>query len=90
MRLLTSDDRAGTSFADAFLRASAHVVLRGAGKSAARRQSWSQWARELREDAGWLEWPLRACLPLDNARQAGGFRLRTGELSLASNERSTS
>jgi len=90
MRLLTSDDRAGTSFADAFLRASARVVLGGAGKSVTRRQSWSQWARDLREDAGWLEWPLRACVPLERSRHAGGFRLRTGELNLASNERSTS
>ena len=63
MRLLTSDDRAGRSFADAFLRASGHVVLGGAGQTAARRQSWRQWAQHLREDAGWLEWPLGACLP---------------------------
>ncbi len=46
MRLLTSDDRAGGSFADAFLRASGHVVLGGVGQSAARRQSWTQWARD--------------------------------------------
>ena len=45
MRLLTGDDRAGTSFADAFLHASGHVVLGGAGQSAARRQSWRQWAQ---------------------------------------------
>ncbi|HEY3255470.1 MAG TPA: FAD-dependent oxidoreductase [Polyangiaceae bacterium] len=88
MRLLTSDDRAGTSFADAFLRASAQVVLSGAGQSAARRQSWRQWAGHLREDAGWLNWPLGACLPLAASRR-GGFRLRTDELKLASNERST-
>ncbi|HEY0468921.1 MAG TPA: FAD-dependent oxidoreductase [Polyangiaceae bacterium] len=63
MRLLTSDDRAGKSFADAFLRASGHVVLGGAGQSLARRKSWRQWARDLREDAGWLQWPLGACMP---------------------------
>jgi 2-polyprenyl-6-methoxyphenol hydroxylase-like FAD-dependent oxidoreductase len=63
MRLLTSDDRAGTSFADAFLRASGHVVLTGAERSAARRQSWLEGVRQLRKDAGWLEWPLRACMP---------------------------
>jgi len=88
MRLLTSDDRAGTSFADAFLRASAHVVLGGAGQSVARRQSWRQWAQQLREDMSWLEWPLRACVPAADAG-AGGLRLRAGQLKLASNERST-
>ncbi|MEI9951984.1 MAG: FAD-dependent oxidoreductase [Pseudomonadota bacterium] len=75
MRLLTSDDRAGTSFADAFLRASGHVVLGGAGQSAARRQSWRQWARHLREDAEWLEWPLRACVPA--SRFVAGRRIGT-------------
>ncbi len=88
MRLLTSDDRAGTSFADAFLRASGHVVLRGAGQSAARRQSWVQWAHQLREDAGWLGWPLRACVPAAGSWRGRGFGLRATELKLASNERS--
>jgi 2-polyprenyl-6-methoxyphenol hydroxylase-like FAD-dependent oxidoreductase len=90
MRLLTSDDREGLSFADSFLRASAHVVLGGAGRSAAQRQSWSQWARDLRDDAGWLEWPLRACVPTANPLRSDRFGLRMGELKLASNERSTS
>jgi len=89
MRLLTSDDREGLSFADSFLRATAHVVLGGAGQSAARRQSWSQWARDLRDDAGWLEWPLRACVPVADALRSDRFGLRVGELKLASNERST-
>ena len=79
MRLLTSDDRAGTSFADAFLRASGQVVLDGAGQSAARRQSWRQWARQLSEDVGWLEWPLRACLPVAAAWRRGGSEVRAGE-----------
>lgn len=86
MRLLTSDDRAGVSFADSFLRATARVVLDGVGQSAARRQSWSEWARHLRQDASWLEWPLYACVPAaDTFRRAG---LRAGALQ-ASNERST-
>lgn len=89
MRLLTSDDREGLSFADSFLRASAHVVLSGAGRSAARRQSWSKWARDLRDDAGWLEWPLRACLPAADSWKQSRFGLRVDELKLASNERST-
>ena len=89
MRLLTSDDRAGTSFADAFLRASGQVVLGGAGQSAARRQSWGQWGRQLREDVGWLEWPLRACVPAAESLWESKFGLRLGELKLASNERST-
>jgi 2-polyprenyl-6-methoxyphenol hydroxylase-like FAD-dependent oxidoreductase len=61
MRLLTGDDRAGTSFADAFLRATGRVVLTGAAESAAQRQSWLEWGRQLKLDAGWLGWPLRAC-----------------------------
>ncbi|HYQ03821.1 MAG TPA: FAD-dependent oxidoreductase [Polyangiaceae bacterium] len=89
MRLLTSDDRASLSFADSFLRASAHVVLRGVGQSAARRQSWGQWGRDLRADVGWLEWPLRACVPVADALRGRKFGLRVGELQLASNERST-
>jgi 2-polyprenyl-6-methoxyphenol hydroxylase-like FAD-dependent oxidoreductase len=89
MRLLTSDDREGLSFADSFLRASAHVVLGGAGQSAARRQSWSEWARHLRDDAGWLEWPLRACVPAAASLRGDRFGLRVGELKLTSNERST-
>jgi 2-polyprenyl-6-methoxyphenol hydroxylase-like FAD-dependent oxidoreductase len=63
MRLLTGDDRAGASFADAFLRASGQVAWSGAERSASRRQSWGDWARQLRSDAGWLAWPLRACAP---------------------------
>jgi 2-polyprenyl-6-methoxyphenol hydroxylase-like FAD-dependent oxidoreductase len=89
MRLLTSDDRAGASFADSFLRASAHVVLGGAGQSVARRKAWSQWARDLRDDVGWLDWPLRACIPATDSLNDGGFGLRVGKLKLASNERST-
>jgi 2-polyprenyl-6-methoxyphenol hydroxylase-like FAD-dependent oxidoreductase len=89
MRLLTSDDRAGTSFADAFLRASGHVVLGGAGKTAARRQSWGQWGRQLREDAGWLSWPLSACVPATGSLWGSGIGLRVGESKLASNEWST-
>ncbi|HEY3500961.1 MAG TPA: FAD-dependent oxidoreductase [Polyangiaceae bacterium] len=64
MRLLTGDDRSGESFADAFLRASGQVVLTGAERTATRRQSWSEWARQLRSDAGWLEWPLSAWAPI--------------------------
>jgi len=79
MRLLTSDDRAGASFADAFLRASGHVVLSGVGDSAARRQTWRQWARQLAEDAGWLEWPLRACVPLSSSWRRAGSEVRAGE-----------
>ena len=90
MRLLTSDDRASTSFADAFLRASAQVVLGGAGQSAARRQSWGQWAHQLREDASWLQWPLGACVPPVHSLWNSGFGLRTGQLKLASNERNIS
>ena len=86
MRLLTSEDRAGVSFADAFLRASAQVVLDGVGQSAARRQSWAEWARHLRQDASWLEWPLSACVPAADSFRGRG--LRVDEL-LASNERST-
>lgn len=63
MRLLIGEDRAGASFADAFLRATGHVVLAGAGHTATRRQSWSEWARQLRLDAEWLEWPLKAWAP---------------------------
>jgi 2-polyprenyl-6-methoxyphenol hydroxylase-like FAD-dependent oxidoreductase len=63
MRLLTGDDRAGRSFADAFLRATGHVVLTGAERSASRRQSWLEWGRQLKKDATWLGWPLRACSP---------------------------
>jgi 2-polyprenyl-6-methoxyphenol hydroxylase-like FAD-dependent oxidoreductase len=63
MRLLTGDDRAGASFVDAFLRASGQVAWSGAERSASRRQSWSDWARHLQNDAGWLAWPLRACTP---------------------------
>jgi hypothetical protein len=88
MRLLTSDDRAGKSFADAFLRASGHVVLGGAEQSAARRQSLRQWAGQLREDAGWLEWPLRACVPRADSLWARAIGLRVDEWALASNERS--
>jgi len=72
MRLLTGDDRAETSFADAFLRASSHVVLGGMGKSAAGRQSWSDWGRTLRQDVAWLEWPLRAFLPSADPERARG------------------
>ncbi|HET7543063.1 MAG TPA: FAD-dependent oxidoreductase [Polyangiaceae bacterium] len=89
MQLLTSEDRAGTSFADAFLRASGHVVLRGAGQSAARRQSWTDWARQLREDLGWLEWPLGACVPARAAWSGAGLSLWGGKSKLASTERST-
>jgi len=63
MRLLTGEDRASTSFADAFLRATGHVVLTGAESAVARRQSWSEWARQLRVDVGWLKWPLHAWAP---------------------------
>jgi 2-polyprenyl-6-methoxyphenol hydroxylase-like FAD-dependent oxidoreductase len=63
MRLLTDQDRAGTSFADAFLRATGQVVLTGAGNTVTRRQSWSEWAQQLRRDMTWLEWPLRASAP---------------------------
>ncbi|HKO95243.1 MAG TPA: hypothetical protein VJU61_29005, partial [Polyangiaceae bacterium] len=63
MRLLTGDDRAGTSFADAFLRASRQVAWSGAERSASRRQSWGDWGRQLRKDADWLGWPLLACAP---------------------------
>jgi 2-polyprenyl-6-methoxyphenol hydroxylase-like FAD-dependent oxidoreductase len=63
MRLLTDEDRAGTSFADAFLRATGRVVLTGAENTVARRQSWSEWARQLRHDVSWLEWPLKASAP---------------------------
>ena len=63
MRLLTGDERAGSSFADAFLRASGQVAWSGAERSASRRQSWRDWGRQLRNDAGWLAWPLRACAP---------------------------
>jgi len=90
MRLLTSDDRAGTSFAEAFLRASGHVVLGGAGQAAARRQSWRQWGQKLREDAAWLEWPLGACLPAVDSWRRAGFGLRANESKFTSNERSTS
>jgi 2-polyprenyl-6-methoxyphenol hydroxylase-like FAD-dependent oxidoreductase len=63
MRLLTGDDRAGASFADAFLRASGRIAWSGAERSACRRQSWRDWGEQLRSDAGWLTWPLRACAP---------------------------
>lgn len=63
MRLLTGEDRASTSFADAFLHATGHVVLTGAESAVARRQSWSEWAGQLRVDVGWLKWPLRAWAP---------------------------
>jgi 2-polyprenyl-6-methoxyphenol hydroxylase-like FAD-dependent oxidoreductase len=63
MRLLMSEDRASTSFADAFLRATGHVVLTGAENAVARRQSWTEWAQQLRADVSWLEWPLRAWAP---------------------------
>jgi len=63
MRLLTGDDRAGTSFADAFLRASGQVAWSGAERAASRRQSWRDWGQQLRNDAGWLAWPLQACAP---------------------------
>ena len=63
MRLLTGEDRDGGSFADAFLRATGQVIVTGAQKSATRRQSWTAWARELGQDAAWLEWPLRAVAP---------------------------
>lgn len=74
MRLLTDQDRAGRSFADAFLRATGEVVLTGAGNTVARRQSWSEWARQLRDDVLWLEWPLRASAPSFSAfsRRGGG------------------
>jgi 2-polyprenyl-6-methoxyphenol hydroxylase-like FAD-dependent oxidoreductase len=73
MRLLTGDDRDGTSFADSFLRATGQVVLTGAGRSVARRQSWSEWARQLRKDAEWLEWPLRAWPAADTLLQRGNL-----------------
>jgi 2-polyprenyl-6-methoxyphenol hydroxylase-like FAD-dependent oxidoreductase len=63
MRLLTGDERAASSFADSFLRASGHVALSGAERSVSRRQSWLDWGRQLRSDAAWLAWPLRACAP---------------------------
>lgn len=76
MRLLTGDDRAGDSFADAFLRASGQVVLSGAERTATRRQSWVEWARQLRLDAAWLEWPLRAWAPATDVFLQGGAGLR--------------
>jgi hypothetical protein len=71
MRLLTGDDRDGASFADAFLRATGQVVLSGAGRSATRRQSWSEWAGQLRQDASWLRWPLRAWPTAESLLQGG-------------------
>ena len=63
MRLLTGEDRDGGSFADAFLRATGQVIATGAQRSATRRRPWTAWARELGQDAAWLEWPLRAVAP---------------------------
>jgi len=63
MRLLTGDDRAGNSFAEAFLRACGQVLLTGAGNSVAGRQSLLDWGRQLKRDADWLAWPLRAWVP---------------------------
>ena len=71
MRLLTGEDRDGNSFADAFLRATGQVIATGVQKSATRRHSLTDWARELGQDAAWLEWPLRAVAP-----QADDFLLR--------------
>jgi len=63
MRLLTGEDRAGTSFASSFLRATGRVVVGGLEKTATRRQTLSEWSRHLRQDAAWLKWPLDACVP---------------------------
>lgn len=63
MQLLTGEDRAGTSFASAFLRATGRVVVGGLEKTATRRQTLSEWSRHLRQDAAWLKWPLDACVP---------------------------
>ncbi len=63
MRLLTGEDRTGTSFADAFLRATGLVMLTGAELSACRRQTWLDFGRQLKSDAAWLAWPLLACAP---------------------------
>jgi 2-polyprenyl-6-methoxyphenol hydroxylase-like FAD-dependent oxidoreductase len=90
MRLLTSEERAGRSFADAFLRASGHVVLAGAEQSAVGRQSWQQWARQLREDADWLAWPLRAFIPAASSFLGRDIEFWSSESKLASSERSTS
>jgi 2-polyprenyl-6-methoxyphenol hydroxylase-like FAD-dependent oxidoreductase len=79
MRLLTGDDRAGSSFADAFLRASGQVAWSGVERSASRRQSWRDWGRQLRSDAGWLTWPLRACAP---SIDVGLVRLALAERAL--------
>jgi flavin-dependent dehydrogenase len=70
MRLLMGEDRNGASFADAFLRATGQVVATGAQRSATRRHSWTDWARQLGQDAAWLEWPIRAVAPA-----ADGFLL---------------
>jgi len=63
MLLLTGEDRAGTSFAGAFLRATGRVVVDGLERTAPRRQTFSEWSRHLRQDAAWLKWPLDACMP---------------------------
>jgi 2-polyprenyl-6-methoxyphenol hydroxylase-like FAD-dependent oxidoreductase len=76
MRLLTDQDRSGKNFADAFLRATGQVVLTGAENTVARRQSWSEWARQLGRDVRWLEWPLRASAPALSA-----FSRRVGSQS---------
>jgi 2-polyprenyl-6-methoxyphenol hydroxylase-like FAD-dependent oxidoreductase len=60
MKLLIGEDREGSSFASAFLRASGRVVLSGAGRTATREQSPWAWAGQLGSDARWLGWPLRA------------------------------
>jgi 2-polyprenyl-6-methoxyphenol hydroxylase-like FAD-dependent oxidoreductase len=78
MRLLTGEDRAGSSFADAFLRATGRVVLAGAENTVARRQSWSEWARQLRLDVEWLEWPLKAWAPALDVLSRRGMRARSG------------
>lgn len=63
MRLLTGDDRAGTSFAGSFLRATGRVLVGGLAQTATRRQTFSEWSQQLRQDAIWLKWPLDACVP---------------------------
>lgn len=63
MRLLTGEDRARTSFASSFLRATGRVVVGGLERTATRRQTFTEWSRHLRQDAAWLKWPLDACVP---------------------------
>ncbi|HEU5073848.1 MAG TPA: NAD(P)/FAD-dependent oxidoreductase [Polyangiaceae bacterium] len=63
IRLLAGEDRAATSFASSFLRATGRVVVAGLEKTATRRQTLGEWSRHLRQDAAWLKWPLDACVP---------------------------